>query len=784
MNELMEAETRQLTLEKEPFSGIDPEDGNAYYDLGVRFNREGQSQNALRCFEQAGHLNPADKDAFYNMGIVYQKLEQPAEAVDCYAHVLTLDPEDVQAFNNMGIALKSLGRLIEAVSCFRRALSIRPGHVSALNNLGTVFQAQKKFDAALTCFQEVLKIRPNDAEAHNNMGIVFKSQNRLDEAESCYQKAILLYPGNIQAYNNLGTVLVLKGNVEKGIACFKKAIHLNSDHPASHYNLANVYKGRQQLNEAIDHYAKTVELDPGHADAFLNMGNTYTELENIDAAITVYQKAATIDPEMADAHRQLGYLFSEQGKTETARKHYDRSIRIKPEPGIKVKAALLLPVICESTQSIRQSRENLRENLDLLLQKGIRIKDPLKEVGIVNFLSAYHGLNDRELQETIARFYIQTCPELTKAAPLCGFHRRGRRKISLGLISTFLYSHTIGHLFYGLIRNLPKELFHITIFRFPGKEDPMSRAIDQCGDSVVVLPKDLPLARDRISGCRLDVLFYLDLGMDPLTYFLAFSRLAPVQLKRGHPVTSGIPNMDYFLSPGLAEPPDADAHYSEHLVRLKTYGYFYPWPRKIYRRRDRRYFDLPEASHLYMCPQSLFKFHPDYDLMFGNILKEDPTGLLVLLEGRHPQWEMMLKQRFARAFPQCVDRVRLLPRMPHEDFMSLFFLADAVLDTPVFSGGKTSMDCFGLGIPVVTLPGDFMRGRLTHAQYRHMGIQDCMAHTPDDFVNIALRLAHDKPWQTEVKNKILSQNHVLFENMEAVEEVTSFIQQAVDKTRR
>ena len=69
-----------------------------------------------------------------------------------------------------------------------------------------------------------------------------------------------------------------------------------------------------------------------------------------------------------------------------------------------------------------------------------------------------------------------------------------------------------------------------TLFRFPGKEDNLSMVIDRSADEVVLLPRDLGQARLKISESLLDVLFYLDLGMDPMTYFLAFSRLAPVQL--------------------------------------------------------------------------------------------------------------------------------------------------------------------------------------------------------------------------------------------------------------
>ena len=64
--------------------------------------------------------------------------------------------------------------------------------------------------------------------------------------------------------------------------------------------------------------------------------------------------------------------------------------------------------------------------------------------------------------------------------------------------------------------------------------------------------------------------------MDIRTYFLAFSRLARVQcVTWGHPDTTGIPNMDYFISSNLIEPKEADEHYSEKLQRLNVLPTFY-----------------------------------------------------------------------------------------------------------------------------------------------------------------------------------------------------------------
>ena len=51
-----------------------------------------------------------------------------------------------------------------------------------------------------------------------------------------------------------------------------------------------------------------------------------------------------------------------------------------------------------------------------------------------------------------------------------------------------------------------------------------------------------------IAGLKLHVLLYADICMEPFTYFLAYSRLAPVQaVTHGHPSTTGLPELDYFV---------------------------------------------------------------------------------------------------------------------------------------------------------------------------------------------------------------------------------------------
>ena len=72
------------------------------------------------------------------------------------------------------------------------------------------------------------------------------------------------------------------------------------------------------------------------------------------------------------------------------------------------------------------------------------------------------------------------------------------------------------------------------------------------------------------------ILIYPGLLMDISSIQLAAQRLARVQCNSwGHPETSGLPTMDYFLSSDLMEPPDADAFYTEKLVRLPNLAIYY-----------------------------------------------------------------------------------------------------------------------------------------------------------------------------------------------------------------
>ena len=151
--------------------------------------------------------------------------------------------------------------------------------------------------------------------------------------------------------------------------------------------------------------------------------------------------------------------------------------------------------------------------------------------------------------------------------------------------------------------------------------------------------------------------------MDAVSHFLAFARLAPLQcVTWGHPVTSGISTIDYFISSRDLEPEDGAQHYSEKLALLTappTYLHPFTFTPAENSRTD---FGLEADDHAYVCAQSLFKFHPEFDALLGRILEQDPRGKLVLVGGKEPAWQESLLARLRRSFPEASTRVHFVPR--------------------------------------------------------------------------------------------------------------------------
>jgi len=465
----------------------------------------------------------------------------------------------------------------------------------------------------------------------------------------------------------------------------------------------------------------------------------------------------------------MGLTHMSAGRMREAEQCFRTVQQRDPNPTTHFLLATMLPPVYASKDEMLAWRKRWIDSVKALDARKMTL-DLGQHLAVPTFTTAYQGMDDLEMHRSITRLYkAPPDPQVSPRAP----SERGRIKV--GFISSYFRDHTIGRLNHGLVERLSRHDFHVTVISTAPHKDELAQTYKKQADAYVVLPGDVGAARKQIAALGLDILFFTDLGMEPLTYTLAFSRLAPVQcVTWGHPDTTAIPTIDYFISSEDLDTEDAQRLYSEKLVRLKLPAVYYHRPEAPVSPKTRADFDLPEHATLYGCPQTLYKFHPEFDPIIGGILRGDEDGLLILIKGQHSTMDEILMSRFKRSISDVADRVRFVPRQNRHGFLSLNSVLDVSLDPLHFGGGNTSYEALALGVPIVTLPSEFLRGRITYAQYRMMGVDDCIVQYPGEYIQKAIKLGRDKAYRDKIRDKILASNGALFRNEQAVKGLEEF----------
>lgn len=527
--------------------------------------------------------------------------------------------------------------------------------------------------------------------------------------------------------------------------------------------------------------ARPVEAGVGHH--FFARGVHYLNALDAAAAERCLKTAHRLLPHAAAPLEMLGLVGYLNGDVGAAHEYYGAALaRAKGgERGALEVNRLIdtLPQAGHTADELARSRAWFEAELDRLLRQPPVIPDPLGTIHRTPFFLCYQGRDDRAVNARLAELFLRAAPGLGYVAPhVLDRRRRSAGKLVVGFVSAYLGRHSVGVWYRDLVRLVVEgERFETLVFACDNQVDAGLRAAAEARGAFVPLGKTLAEARARIEARAPDVLLYTDVGMHPLPYFLAFSRLARVQaLLIGHPCTSGIPGLDFFLSNVYQDGPDAQSHYTERLVRLPEIAVHVERTRPPVEPLARPVLGWDEEMRYYVCPMLLQKLHPDFDDALARILRRDPRGEVVLFaDAERPNWQKRLAQRFAITVPDVAERIVFRPFAPTREFLSILLAADCVLDPFHFSGGVTSYIALSLGVPLVTLPGELFRSRMTAGMYERAGVTDCIARSPEHFVELALAFAADPAARASFRARILAAHPVLFATRGAVTALEDWI---------
>ncbi len=703
-------------------------------------------------------------------------------AFERLTQITSTEPSNAEAFSLLAMACVRLQKLDDARRAIQRAIELHPQNADFHLTAANIEQDLGHLDACVELLRQTLVLRPSFAQAHNNLGIVLSDLGLVEEAGDAFTEAIRLNPQYARAFANLAAAQMRMLKLSEALASAQRATKLQPDYAHAHHLLANAYTMLGDPHAAELALGRALQLKPDLVESALLMAQVLSKLKRPDEAEHVVRQALTLSPGRAELWSLLGDIVSGRDDLTGALDAYQRSLQLRPnDVTTTARAALLLPNVYANEAHLAACRDRYARGVDYLvanadiLSKSVA-RERFGDVVPSNFLLAYQGCNDTILQRRYADFIhtlvLRAMPEQANALETLRASRRRfgtSRRIRVGFCSRFFYRSTVGNYFASWITDLDRSVFEVFVYHTHVIEDEVVAMLRGAADHFVQGAENFSFFSQRIAADELDILVYPELGMDLMCFLLAALRLVPIQVCAwGHPVTPGHPSIDYTISCAAMEPTDANAHYNERLLTLPGIGTRYDMPTVTASvlNKTRADYQLPEDAHLYFFPQSLFKVHPANDRLLVAAMANDPKGVLVMFAGQNEGVTQRFIARLSKAFAEQAlapqRRVKLLPYVTHDDYKRINALCDVMLDTLHWSGGNTSLDALAMGLPIVTLPGEFMRGRQTMGMLTLLGVEELIATSTDDYLAIAARLGTDKIYRDEVSRKILANVARLF----------------------
>jgi predicted O-linked N-acetylglucosamine transferase (SPINDLY family) len=363
---------------------------------------------------------------------------------------------------------------------------------------------------------------------------------------------------------------------------------------------------------------------------------------------------------------------------------------------------------------------------------------------------------------------------------------RGDR-IRIGIVSADVRMHSVWMaIIKGWLEHANRVRFEVGVFCLNTRQDAVTNWARSHSDFFVAGPKSLYRWVDAIRTENPDVLLFPAVGLEELTLQLASLRLAAVQMNAwGHPETSGLPTIDYYLSGESFEPAQAQKNYTEQLVLLPHLGNTYEALRVPGTEADLRGLGIDPERPIVLCPGSPFKYQPEYDPIFIEVARRVTCCQFVFFNADPPDISNRLRARLVAAFAQAEMSFDthgcFIPRQSIPEYHALLKRADVLMDTIGFSGYNNVVQALECGLPVVTREGRFLRGRLGSGVLRCAGLTELIAETEGEYVDLAARLLLDPVYRESVRRKIVEQRGILFDDVTPMRRLEALLESAVAK---
>jgi predicted O-linked N-acetylglucosamine transferase (SPINDLY family) len=679
------------------------------------FLQQQRFSDARNLFEEICKQNDSDAESWFLLGAVNGQLGRLNDAVGCFQKVITLQPS-AEAHDNLGLALQALGRFDEAIASHRSALDINSGLVRAYYNLGNAYCRLNDFASAAENFRQACQRQPGFFEALNNLGATLLHLGRFEEALPCLAEANRLGPGNALTHYSLGLCLYRLRRYPEAVAALKRAILLDPNHLDAQFCLGEAYFAARQFPAAIEAYETVVRLRPDYAEAHNNLGLAYLKINALGRALECYRRAVQLNGMLAESHHNLGNALSFAAQHAEAMEFFRKALAVRP------------------------TFAHAHSNMLLVLN--------------------YFENDPRRLYHEHVAWANKHTVDVRRRTPRVG-DRDPDRTLRVGYVSSDLHTHPVAYFLEPLLAAHDRKAFETVCYSdvtWPDETTQRLRSLACQWRDIVGMNNDK--VADLVEADKIDVLVDLGghTGSDRL--LVLAQKPAPVQVSYlGYPNTTGLKEIDFRLTDEWADPPggESDRYHAETLWRLRG-GFLCYAPPDV----------APEPA----APPSATKGHvtfgsfnhwskmtPEVIAVWARLLREVPRSR-ILLKGKH-LLDPYLSQRIYDMFEtQGIEKERISLRATKSvttaAHLSMYGEMDVALDTFPYNGTTTTCEALWMGVPVVTLAGRAHAGRVGVSLLHVIGMEQWIAHSAEEYIELAASLAADTRQRTAVRISLRS----------------------------
>lgn len=601
------------------------------------------------------------------------------------------------------------GQYVEAERLYQRVLGKDPNNADALHLYGCLCDDIGRLDDAIRLLAQAVKCNPKAYPYFYNLGNMLAKKGEWAQAAQNYRTAIWHKHDYAVAHNNLGLVLCKLGDRTAGKASFEKALRYRADYADPHYNMGIALKEEGSLKQAVACYLAALQIRPDYPLAHYNLGNAYAALRQPGNAITAYLAALRGRPSSL-AYNNLGGELLKLGRVKEAIEAFEMALQMNP--------------------------------VDLL--------------AISNLIAAscYATDNPVEIYKVCKRWVDAARAPSSEKIERWARPRDTGRRLRVGYVSADFRHHAAAYWIEPMLSAHDHSGFTVYCYSNSDMQDAVSDRLQKKVDVWVGCSSldDNALAQ-RIRQDEIDILVDLSGHTDGNRLSVFAQKPAPIQISWfGFPVSTGLSAMDYRITDACIDHVGKfDECYSEKLIRLNRFYAAY----------------RPEASApeigpspqqkngfvTYASVNNLAKVSPIVMKMWAEILRANPTShLLMQAVGIDDSSVADKLKDFFAARGVAEERLILRGWTSIGDFLDLGNEVDIALDPFPFNGGVTTCHTLWMGLPLVTLRGESAASRVGYSILNAMGLNELVATTPAQYVEIALKLASDCGRLTELRS--------------------------------